>query len=103
MTVYGTGTVNTDQPASDQLLRTRDLQNLNCETLNFYEWWSDNQLIGHLNMRPLVDHILCMNSTVAFQEENILSAICQGDSGGPLVHKDKLFGIVSYNSPPCDQ
>ena len=58
--------------------------------------------ISKFNILETIPIIGLTRSTVEYQEGNILSAICQGDSGGPLVHKDKLFGAVSYNSPPCN-
>ena len=66
-----------------------------------YAHYQNGEYQNTWNMRPSPNHALCMNSTVEHQP-NGYSAICQGDSGGPLVHKDKLFGIVSYNWPPCD-
>ena len=97
--VYGTGTTNTGEGTSNQLLATGDLQFMSYDDMSYFI----NQLSGQgpYNLRPGFDHALCVNATVEFQP-NGYSAICQGDSGGPLVHKDKLYGVVSYNYPPCN-
>ena len=105
-TAYGTGTINTGQPSSDQLLKTGPLQNLNCHgnfegDLGFYGYWKDNVLQGYYNLQPNTEAMVCVNTTVEYQELGY-STVCQGDSGGPLVRKDKLFGLTSYNMPPCD-
>ena len=97
-TVYGTGTTNTGEGVSDQLLKTADMQYLNCDNsdMSFFQHWSNNQHKGNYNLKPGFDHALCMNATVEYQPDG-LSSVCQGDSGGPLMHKDKLYGLVSYN------
>ena len=101
-TVYGTGTTNTGEGVSDQLLKTADMQYLNCETsdMSYFQHYSNHQHQGNYNLKPGFDHALCMNSTVEFQPDGF-SGICQGDSGGPLMHKDKLYGLVSYNYSAC--
>ena len=102
-TVFGTGTTNTGEGTSEQLLKTDDLQWMDCygaHMQNFAHYQNGN-IQGNYYLVPGFDHALCMNATVEYQE-NGYSAICQGDSGGPLVHKDKLFGVVSYNYPPCN-
>ena len=101
--VFGTGTTNTGESASSQLLKTDVMQYIDCYSSDMwsYEWYSFGVYQDTENLRPGFDHAICTNATVEYQS-NGYSAICQGDSGGPLVHKDKLFGLVSYNYPPCN-
>ena len=105
-TVFGTGTTNTGEGASNQLLKSDVLQYIDCYSSDMwsYEWYNNGIYQYTGNFRPNFDHAVCTNSTVEYQTNGVdgLSAICQGDSGGPLIHKDKLFGIVSYNYLPCN-
>ena len=104
-TVYGTGTTNTGEMPSDQLLKTAKMQFLNCynSDMSNYEYWDQQQQeYDSYDLTPSFDHALCMKP---FQ--HAVSTVCWGDSGGPLMHKDKLYGLVSYSvgkqlGKPCD-
>lgn len=66
-----------------------------------FQHWQNHSYSNIYDFEPGFNHAVCVNSTVKHQNQGF-SAICQGDSGGPLVHKDKLFGVLSYNYPPCE-
>lgn len=91
--VRGTGKTNTGENPTEVLMEAEPVNYLPPYLLTAFPHPVDQAI--H-NIAPFTDSIIAFNSSNE-------SAFCQGDSGGPLLMHGKLFGIVSYNYPPCDQ